>query len=140
MERGINKGRRKRGGILSLVRVINEHDRALEYDLMTRTGRTLAEYVNMGAAGMVALLSFINYLPPDAAVRVAMDPKNEFAGWYTQYKTNTILADLFDVFVAANTKKGRKAKEYPRPKKNKKIGKGAIPISEFWDWWNGGDF
>ena len=140
MERGINTGRCISGGILSLVRIIREHDRALEYDLMTRTGRTLAEYVNMGAAGLVALLSFINYLPPDAAVRVAMDPKNEFAGWYTQFKTNTILADIFDAFIAANTKKGKKPKEYPRPKKNKKIGKGAIPISEFWDWWNGGDF
>ena len=122
------------------MRVINEYDRALEYDLMTRTGRTLAEYVNMGAAGLVALLSFINYLQPDAAVRVAIDPKNEFSEWHTQYKTNLILADLFDAFVASKTKKGRKAKEYPRPKKKKTIGKGAIPISEFWDWWNGGDF
>ena len=50
-----------------------------------------------------------------------------------------ILADLFDVFVQSKTKKGRKAKEYPRPKQKKRIGRGAIPISEFWDWWNGGD-
>ena len=48
-----------RGGILSLVQLIEEHDRALEYDLMTRTGRTLTEYMEMGAAGMVALISFI---------------------------------------------------------------------------------
>ena len=136
----VSEGRRFRGGILSLVQTIDEYDRPLEYDLMTRTGRTLSEYIDMGAAGMVALLSFINYLPPDAAVRVAMDPKSEFAEWHTQFKTNMILADIFDVFVAANTKRGKKPKEYPRPKKNKRIGKGAIPISEFWDWWNGGDF
>lgn len=87
---------------------------------------------------MVALLSFINYLPPDSATRSAMDPDSEIGGWYTTRKTNEILADLFDVFVAANTKKGKKAKEYPRPKQKKRIGSGAIPISEFWDWWNAG--
>ena len=59
MGRRISEGRRFRGGILSLVQTINDYDRALEYDLMTRTGRTLSEYINMGAAGMVALLSFI---------------------------------------------------------------------------------
>ena len=128
-----------RGGILSLVQTIEDHDRALEYDLMTRTGRTLSEYMEMGAAGKVALLSFINYLPPDSELRKAMDPQNEFGEWHTTMKTNVILADLFDVFVKANTKKGRKAKTYPRPKKRRKIGSGAIPMSEFWDWWNGGE-
>ena len=127
------------GGILSLVQTIEDHDRALEYDLMTRTGRTLSEYMEMGAAGKVALLSFINYLPPDSELRKAMDPQNEFGEWHTTMKTNVILADLFDVFVKANTKKGRKAKTYPRPKKRRKIGSGAIPMSEFWDWWNGGE-
>ena len=128
-----------RGGILSLVQIIDEHDRALEYDLMTRTGRTLSEYIDMGAAGMVALLSFINYLPMDSRLRQAMDPQDEVGEWSTVKKTNIILADLFDVFVSANTKKGHKAKQYPRPKQKRKIGSGAIPISEFWDWWNGGD-
>ena len=136
---GVNVRRCVSGGTLSLVRIIEDHDRALEYDLMTRTGRTLAEYMDMGAAGIVALLSFINYLPPDSALSSAMDPQNEVGEWYTTMKTNAILADIFDVFVSANTKKGRKAKEYPRPKKKRKIGSGAIPISEFWDWWNGGD-
>ena len=106
---------------------------------MTRTGRTLTEYMNMGAAGMVALISFITNLTPDSALNRAMNPKDEFGSWYTTAKTNAILADLFDVFVSANTKKGRKAKEYPRPRKKQGIGKGAIPISEFWDWWNGGE-
>lgn len=128
-----------RGGILSLVQIIDDHDRALEYDLMTRTGRTLSEYINMGAAGMVALLSFINYLPMDSQLRQAMDPQDEVGEWSTVKKTNIILADIFDVFVSANTKKGHKAKQYPRPKQKKRIGSGAIPISEFWDWWNGGE-
>ena len=135
----VSEGRRFRGGILSLVQTIHEYDRALEYDLMTRTGRTLSEYIDMGAAGMVALLSFINYLPMDSQLRQAMDPQDEVGEWSTTKKTNMILADLFDVFVSANTKKGHKAKQYPRPKQKRKIGSDAIPISEFWDWWNGGD-
>ena len=106
---------------------------------MTRTGRTLSEYMEMGAAGMVALLSFINYLPMDSQLRQAMDPQDEVGEWSTVKKTNIILADIFDVFVSANTKKGHKAKQYPRPKQKRKIGSDAIPISEFWDWWNGGD-
>lgn len=139
MGRRVSESRRFRGGILSLVQTINEYDRALEYDLMTRTGRTLSEYIDMGAAGMVALLSFINYLPMDSQLRQAMDPQDEVGEWSTTKKTNMILADLFDVFVSANTKKGHKAKQYPRPKQKRKIGSDAIPISEFWDWWNGGD-
>ena len=139
MGRRVSEGRRFRGGILSLVQTINDYDRALEYDLMTRTGRTLSEYINMGAAGMVALLSFINYLPMDSRLRSAMDPQDEVGEWSTIKKTNIILADIFDVFVSANTKKGHKAKQYPRPKQKKRIGSGAIPISEFWDWWNGGE-
>ena len=139
MGRRVSESRRFRGGILSLVQTINEYDRALEYDLMTRTGRTLSEYIDMGAAGMFALLSFINYLPMDSQLRQAMDPQDEVGEWSTTKKTNMILADLFDVFVSANTKKGHKAKQYPRPKQKRKIGSDAIPISEFWDWWNGGD-
>lgn len=135
----VSEGRRFRGGILSLVQTIDEYDRPLEYDLMTRTGRTLSEYIDMGAAGMVALLSFINYLPMDSQLRQAMDPQDEVGEWSTTKKTNIILADLFDVFVSANTRKGHKAKQYPRPKQKRKIGSDAIPISEFWDWWNGGD-
>ena len=48
------------------------------------------------------------------------------------------LADLYDVYVQAHAKKGR-AKPYPRPgaKKGKSVGKGAIPISDFMDWWSG---
>lgn len=122
--------------MISLVRLIERHDRALEYDLMTRTGRTLSEYIEMGVSGRIALLSFIRYLPPNSALRREMDPKEETAEWYETYKTNAILADIFDAYVAAHTKQGRKAKEYPRPQKNQSIGKDAIPISKFWDWWN----
>lgn len=103
---------------------------------MTRTGRTLAEYMTMGAAGMVALLSFIRYLPPDAALARELNPKDDAWVWSTPTKTNAILADIFDVFVLANSKKGKKPKPYPRPTKQEHIGRDAIPIKDFWDWWN----
>lgn len=103
---------------------------------MTRTGRTLTEYIEMGAAGKVALVSFISYLPPDSALRIELDPKNEFAIWETTAKTNAILADLFDLVAAAYTRKGKKPPTYPRPKKKRTIGKGAVTIAEFEKWWN----
>lgn len=125
--------------MISLARMIDQHDRALEYDLMTRTGRTLSELINMGAAGKVALISFIQYLPPDAVLRKELDPKDETADWFTTMKTNAILADLFDVFVAVHTKKGKIPAEYPRPGKKQTIGKDPVPISKFWDWWDKGE-
>lgn len=92
--------------------------------------------MNMGAAGKVALVSFLKYLPPDSALNRAMNPKDEFGVWYTAVQTNKILADLYDVVVAVNTKKGRKPKEYPRPKRKKNIGSGPIKVKDFWTWWN----
>ena len=136
---GVQDSRRNSGGILSLVRIIENHDRALEYDLLTRTGRTLDEYMSMGAAGKVALLSFIEYLPEDSALMREMDPKDETWKWATIKQTNIILADLFYAFSAVHTKKGRAPYEYPRPNKNNRIGSGAIPVCEFWDWWNAQD-
>ena len=103
---------------------------------MTRTGRTLEEYMNMGAAGLVALVSFVENLPMDSALSKSMDPRDELGTWHKTVKTNSILADIYDVIVAAHTKPGKKPKTYPRPQEHRTIGKGAIPISEFWDWWN----
>ena len=118
--------------------MIKDHGRALEYDLMTRTGRTLDEYMNMGAAGKVALVSFIENLPIDSALGKELNPKDEVIPWYSTLKTNIILADIFDAFVRSRTPKGKKAATYPRPKGNQGIGKDAIPISTFWDWWKKG--
>ena len=118
--------------------MIHEHGRALEYDLMTRTGRTLEEYMDMGAAGVVALVSFIENLPPDAALAKSINPKDEFGQWHTTAMTNVILADIYDAFAAVHTKRGRKPKPYPRPQEHRAVGKDPIPISEFWDWWNNG--
>jgi len=107
---------------------------------MTRTGRTLDEYMGMGVAGVVALVSFTRHLPPDSATWLEMHPGDDAWPWATTAKTNAILADLFDAFVAANTRPGRKPKQYPRPNANRRsIGSGAIRIRDFDEWWNSGN-
>lgn len=93
--------------------------------------------MNMGAAGKVALISFIKFLTPDSALSRDMNPKDEFGIWYTPVQTNKILADLFDAFTAANSRKGHRPKPYPRPSKKQGVGRGAIPVKDFWKWWNG---
>lgn len=86
---------------------------------------------------MLALIAFIENLPIDSALYKAMNPKDEFAVWTTTMKTNAILADTYDLIAARFTR--GKAKPYSRPTDRKGIGKGAIPIKDFWDWWNKGE-
>lgn len=52
--------------------------------------------------------------------QLALDTSSHVAaavnGWeYPASRVHLVLADLYDTFVSANTKKGRKAKPYPRP-------------------------
>ena len=93
--------------------------------------------MDMGAAGKVALISFTENLPIDSKLYEELNPKDERPGWYNTAKTNMILADLFDAFIMAHRKKGTTPKPYPRPQAKKGIGKEAIPMGEFWDWWYG---
>lgn len=125
--------------MMGLALVIEHHAQALEFDLMTRTGRTLTEYVEMGAAGLVALVSFTRHLPPDSALWRETHPRDEYGAWTTTAKTNAILADLFDAFASVHTKKGRKAKPYPRPNARdaRTMGRGAIRVRDFESWWSG---
>lgn len=128
------------------MRTVSEHGDALEYDLMTRTGRTLAEYERMGAAGVIALVSFVKHAGPDTALWRAVNPDDEMPEWTERRQTNAMLADIYDAVVrlAAITaahgtgKKAKKTEPYPRPnakKKQKRIGKGAIAASKFAAWW-----
>ena len=119
-----------------LAMVIRDHAPALEYDLMTRTGRTLSEYGEMGAAGMVALVSFLKFMPPDAMTYRDMHPQDQLGAWNTTAKTNAILADIFDAYAASHSRKGHRPTPYPRPnKKSRTFGRDAIPVSEFDEWW-----
>ena len=48
------------------------------------------------------------------------------------------LQGLHHSFASANSKtKVKRPEPYPRPwaRKGERIGKGAVPISRFWDWW-----
>lgn len=109
---------------------------------MTRTGRTLTEYMEMGAAGIAALVSFSVHLPPDSATWRETHPREaDMAMWATTAKTNAILADLFDAYAISHTRKGRpKPKPYPRPgvDRGRSIGSGAIRIRDFDAWWKSG--
>lgn len=120
----------------SLAMLLRNHAQAFEYDLMTMTGRTLSEYTSMGAAGMVALVSFMRYMPPESMTYREMHPRDELGKWGTRSRTNAILADIYDAYAKVHSKNGRKPRPYPRPNaKAHNIGNGAIPVSEFMDWW-----
>lgn len=147
MGRGVRHGD---GGIAGLVDLIDEHGGALEYDLMTRAGATLEDIP--ARIPWTALRSFATHL--DAGSALVSEIRPELAGWQGDMRVPMILADMYDLiamlrhdFDCANTpkKKGRPRKPapYPRPGANEtsvgqRIGKDAIPIKDFDEWWEGG--
>lgn len=110
--------RGSRGGIISLAKFVEEHREALDADLLT----TGFEVEDIGCAlSWGALGSFIKHLPPDSAVIREIHP--EESAWATTVKTNSILADIYDVLSAINAnltaigsgKPAKRVKPYPRP-------------------------
>lgn len=125
---------------------MQEHPAALDYDCMTKTGRTLGEYADMGPAGLVSLAHLVRYLGPESMTWREAHAGDESPRWTTTFSTNAILADIYDAIAALNAnyvransrRKPKPPKPYPRPnvrEAGEKIGKGAIPISEFESWW-----
>ena len=125
-----------RGGIIGLAKFVNEHREALNADLLT----TGYEVEDIGCAlSWGALGAFIKYLPADSAVVRETHP--EESSWATTIKTNSILADIYDVLSAINAnltaigsgKPARRVKPYPRPghkdEDSQHIGT-AVPIAE----------
>lgn len=123
--------------------MIAKHGKALEYDLMTRTGHTLADVPEK--VPWASLRSFVYGLDMDSALARSLRP--ELEGWATRAKTNAILADIADILaminanlVALGERKRAKAPEpYPRPGQRKNdnrrhIGKGAMPPAELKAW------
>ena len=97
--------------------------------------------------GWANLVTFVHHLPPTSAVyREMYGDASEFA---SELKQNMILADIFDAvqffnynYAKSHGGKGRKPKPYPRPFADdgaQRIGSDPIPISEFNDWYYGGD-
>lgn len=93
-----------------------------------------------------ALLAFVRHLPPDSALRRAMDPD---AAWLTDEKLALLLARVSDQlawlhysFVKANGGKPTKPKPIPRPgvkDTTQVVGHDPIPIADFDSWYYGGD-
>lgn len=101
-----------------------------------------------GALPWGALLHFVRYLPRTSALSQELVPLSETEHWIAGDVNANIIADTFDAIThgfAALAAKGtghapKRIKPYPRPwnkPKTRHIGKGAIPISNFEDWWNG---
>lgn len=123
---------------------MGDHRQALEYDLMTRTRFTLADVG--GALSNGALLAFCRHLPGESATMREIDPDAEWT------LVPQLLAGISDglqqmiwLYSCAHSRKGarpRQPEPIPRPgvkSRQKRIGKSAIPISQFDDWYYGGD-
>ena len=107
---------------------------------MSRLGLTLSQAHLIGWRNVA---DFVRHLDQGSAVWRALYKKE--AAYGSPYHIALMLADLFDLL---NTSRGdgRKArwrpKHYPRPGKDedsKRIGRGAIAVSDFNDWYYGGN-
>lgn len=108
---------------------------------MTRAGFTLDDVP--ARLSYRALNSFIMHLGLDSALAAEVLP--EESSWGTAVKTNTILADIFDMLAMINAnlvglgsgKRAKQPKPYPRPKNKKdrqKIGRDALPLDDLREW------
>lgn len=126
------------GGIISLADFVEEHRKAIEYDLLTRTGHTIEDIgESLPWHGIQAIIEHIGY---DSALARDLNP--EIADWGTVAKTNAVLADIYDILSIINAnligigsgKRPKQPKPYPRPgqkkPEEKKIGRGALPHEE----------
>lgn len=149
MERG-ERGRRDHGGIAWLAGEIERYAGAIDYDLMTRTTYTLDDLG--GRLRWRSLAHFLRYLPEDSAYVRALRPQDAEALLWTEGKvTALVVADLINelrgflyAYVKAHSKQGTFVQS-PKPYKTpwtsdeelgvRRIGKGAIPVTEFDAWW-----
>lgn len=133
------------GGIISLVDFVSKHDKAITFDLLTKTRFTLDDLG--GELSWFALSSFIQNLGTDSAL--ARDLKKS-TGWENTIQSNVILADIYDLLQAINinlmrlggNKHNKKVKPYPRPfgkgdDTTKKIGKDPLPFNQLKEWIKG---
>ena len=95
-----------------------------------------------------ALFAFLDHLPADSALARAREP--EKAEWAAHGPTPFLLAAMghrLDVLAWQQTKDGQKGRKKPKPwptpwsdpdKDVQRIGRGAIPASEWDDFWGDG--
>ena len=146
MDGSDRKGRRSViGGIISLVDFVSKHDKAITFDLLTKTRFTLDDLG--GELSWFALSSFIQNLDSDSALARDL---NKSSGWERTLQTNVILADIYDLLQAINlnlcaiggSKQHKKVKPYPRPfgkgdDTKRKIGKDPLPFNQLKEWIKG---
>ena len=109
---------------------------------MTRTRFTLDDLGGELSEG--ALAAFLLHLPPDSETAAAMMPD---CGWS---RTDMLLARIcegIETLLWVTASRGvRKSRRPPRPKRiprpgvkpdGRRVGRGAIPISDFDEWYGG---
>ena len=130
--------------------MLDGHWGALDYDLMTRTGYTIADVG--GALSWASLRNFVDNLGADSRLFRDMHPdRAKYVEWGEGNRAAWVLADIVDelrviqyLFKLAHAKRGHRPKKprpYPRPGVSddllgeKRIGRDPIPASKFDDWW-----
>lgn len=146
MERGKSN---QHGGIIALAQVIGEHESALNYDLMTRAGRSIREVP--GTFDWADIRDFITHLDAGSALVAELEP--DAAGWQGTEKVPMLLAHIADTLAAlsygytlTHMKKGAQKPQPPQPiprpgveaprQRTQTWGSDGLPISEFLDWWD----
>jgi hypothetical protein len=105
------------GKIRGVLRLIEQHPAALAYDFRARFGLPITSVFD-GRMGWEEAWQLVQELAADPTSHLAA----AVAGWdHPMSREALILADLFDLTVAANTDKRRRgrSKSYPRPFKRK---------------------
>lgn len=128
------------GGIFGLCQLLDEHGEAIAFDLITLGLRL--DWLGTEALSWWDLLVVVKHLGRTSALAASL--VGEAAQWGA---TEHLLAATLDALNAANWQRAGK-KTAPRPKPiprpgaksaDRRFGKDPIPISEFDDWWEGGD-
>lgn len=112
----------------------------MERDLLVQTGHTLDDVGS--ALSWSALGAFLHRVEPDGAIAHEIEP--EIAAFSSRFKTNAILADIYDLLAQINAnlvagfsrKRTSKPRRYPRPgdESKRRIGKDSMTISELDNW------
>ena len=151
MGQGIARGRCRRGKIASLARTVELYGEAIDYDLMARTRWTLRDWED-GRLDSRSLARFIKGLGYDSATYRARHPEDSKSiAWMDGTAACALIAELIDTVRASAAtlaykgtgKRPPKLNPYPRPWRKKDesqhFGRDPIPVSDFNEWYYGGD-
>ena len=120
-----------------------EHGEALEYDLLTKAGRSLDELG--GSLSASSLLAFARHLGADSAPACEADPD---VVWTLVPQLLARISDSLELLIWEYTcvhSKGSRPKPprpIPRPgveSGEKRVGKDPIPVADFDEWYYGGE-